>query len=80
MALCFAFARVGALGLPLVLRALHKFYVKQSTRDAVSHNNVEECNAHDAAERLVVMLCERLCNVWGSTSVRAAVGNIRCAS
>lgn len=79
VARCFMLARAGALGLPLVLRALHKYHVKQTTREAVSHN-VEERNAHDAAERLVVMLCERLCNTWGSAAVRTAVTNIRCAS
>ncbi|CAM9795466.1 unnamed protein product [Ectocarpus sp. 6 AP-2014] len=57
------------LGLPLVLRALHKYHLAEKQRDAVIHSNMEDRTACDAAQRLVSMLCERLCSAFGSSAV-----------
>lgn len=71
------FPRLGALGLPLVLRALHKYHVAEGERDAVEHSSIEERNACDAAQRLVSMLCERLCSAWGNSAVVSAANRLR---
>lgn len=73
----FTSPRLGALGLPLVLRALHKYHVAENERDAVEDSSIEERNACDAAQRLVSMLCERLCSAWGSSAVVAAANQLR---
>lgn len=69
--------RLGAVGLPLVLRALHKYHIAEHERDAVDHSSIEERNACDAAQRLVSMLCERLCSAWGSSAVVSAANALR---
>ncbi|CAM9903323.1 unnamed protein product [Scytosiphon promiscuus] len=69
---------LGTPGLPLILRALHKYHMAEKARDSVvEHSGVEERNACDAAQRLVSMLCERLCSAWGSTEVVSAATFIR---
>lgn len=71
------FPRLEGVGLPLVVRALHKYHVAENERDAVEHSSVEERNACDAAQRLVSMLCERLCSAWGSSAVVSAANRLR---
>ncbi|CAM9413692.1 unnamed protein product [Ectocarpus fasciculatus] len=65
------------LGLPLVLRALHKYHLAEKQRDAVNHSNMEDRTACDAAQRLVSMLCERLCSAFGSSAVVGTSNVIR---
>ncbi len=69
--------RLGVSGLPLVLRALHKYHVAEKEREALDFSSVEERNACDAAQRLVSMLCERLCSAWGSSAVVSAANKLR---
>lgn len=72
------FTRLGTRGLPLILRALHTYHMAENARDAaVDYSSVEERNACDAAQRLVSMLCERLCSAWGSSAVVSAANSIR---
>lgn len=43
----------------------------------MEHSSIEERNACDAAQRLVSMLCERLCSAWGSSAVVSAANRLR---
>lgn len=69
--------RLGAAGLPLVLQALHTYHIAEHERDVVDYSSIEERNACDAAQRLVSMLCERLCSAWGSSAVVSAANTLR---
>ena len=76
----YPFVRDGASGLHPVLRALHKYHIAEHAHEAVDYANAEERSACEAAQRLVSLLCERLCTSWGSSTVVSTANTIRCAS
>lgn len=69
--------RLKELGLPLVLRALHKYHTAEDAVDVTGFNS-EERNAYEAAQRLVSLLCERICTAWGDRAVLSVADTIRC--
>lgn len=58
---------------------LHKYQIAEQVRAGVEHDNAEERNAYEAAQRLVALLCERLSIAWGSSAVLSVANNTRCA-
>lgn len=69
--------RDAAPGLPLVLRALHKYHIAEQAQESMDYSNAEARSACEGAQRLVCMLCERLCGAWGSSAVVSAANAIR---
>lgn len=71
--------RFETLSLPLILRALHTFYVAELSRNP-AEGDVEWTKHHDRTRRMIAHLCSHIRTAWGSSVISSSISSIRCAT